>query len=196
MTHPLKKARGLRTSMAPPTFPSATATATRSTSLSRAAGKGGLVFSGLSPDGVLPETIEYPTTPGCPSLVHRRSVPSGTEVAAVRTASAVCASFIEADALEANPSDFQYLFQTVTGDRDVRSTSFGMEFDLPNALVSVVSPTGYHAMTDETLEPRGRGPRIEAVEMLFADLGVLRAQLDEAGIAFEDRGQDLVIHRR
>ncbi len=101
--------------------------------------------------------------------------------------------------VETNPSDFQYLFQTVTGDRDVRTTSFGMEFDLPNALVSVVSPTGYQAMTGELLAPkecpRGRGPRIEAVEMQFADLGALKAQLGEAGVAFEDRGQDLVIHR-
>jgi hypothetical protein len=97
--------------------------------------------------------------------------------------------------VEANPSDFQYLFQTVTGDRDVRTTSFGMEFDLPNALVSVVSPTGFQAMTGETLEARGRGPRVEAVEMQFSDLGALRAQLGEAGVAFEDRGQDLVIQR-
>jgi hypothetical protein len=97
--------------------------------------------------------------------------------------------------VETNPSDFQYLFQTVTGDRDVRTTSFGMEFDLPNALVSVVSPTAYHVMTGETLAPRGRGPRIEAVEMQFADLAALRAQLGESGIAFEDRGDDLVIHR-
>jgi CTP synthase len=49
--------------------------------------KAGLVFSGMSPDGLLPETIEYPAGP---SLVHRRPVPSGAEVAAVRAASAVC----------------------------------------------------------------------------------------------------------
>lgn len=97
--------------------------------------------------------------------------------------------------VEANPSDFQYLFQTVTGDRDLRTTSFGMEMDLPNALISVVSPTAYTAMTGETLRPRGRGPRIEAVEMQFDSLDVLRAHLSASDIAFDDRGHDLVIQR-
>jgi hypothetical protein len=45
-------------------------------------------------------------------------------------------------AVETNPTDFQYLFQTVTGDRDLRTTSFGIEMDLPNALVNVVTPAG------------------------------------------------------
>lgn len=97
--------------------------------------------------------------------------------------------------VETNSSDFQYLFQTVTGDRDLRTTSFGMEMDLPNALVSVVSPTAYAAMTGEALSPRGRGPRIEAVEMQFANLDALREQLSASGIAFDDREHDLVIHR-
>ena len=96
-------------------------------------------------------------------------------------------------AVESNPSDFQYLFQIVTGDRDLRTTSFGMEMDLPNALINVVTPTAYHAMTGEEIAPRERGPRIEAVEMTFADLDVLRALLTEQKIAFSDRGQDLVI---
>ena len=98
-------------------------------------------------------------------------------------------------AVETNPSDFQYLFQTVTGDRDVRATSFGIEMDLPNALVSVVSPTGYTAMTGDVLEPRGRGPRIEAVEIRFADLDALRSHLSKQKIGFVDRGNDLVIGR-
>ena len=45
----------------------------------------GLRFSGMSPDGMLPEIVEIPG----PSLVHRRAVPSGAEIAAVRAASAV-----------------------------------------------------------------------------------------------------------
>jgi hypothetical protein len=95
--------------------------------------------------------------------------------------------------VESNPSDFQYLFQAVTGDRNVRTTSFGMEMDLPNALVSVVTPTGYQAMTGQGVEPRGRGPRIEAVEMLFADLGALRAILTANGIAHAEHGDGILI---
>lgn len=98
-------------------------------------------------------------------------------------------------AVETNPTDFQYLFQLTTGDRDLRTTSAGMEMDLPNALINVVSPTAYHAMAGEEIGPRGRGPRIEAVEILFDDLDALRALLTEQGVAFTDRGQDLVIAR-
>lgn len=118
-------------------------------------------------------------------------------------------------AVETNPSDFQYLFQTVTGDREVRTTSAGMEFDLPNAMVSLVSPSAYQAMTGEALEgipqgapsgvpsgggvprgvPRGRGPRIEAAEMAFADLGALRASLTKNGVTFDAHGEHLTIPR-
>ena len=46
--------------MAPPRSPSATATATRSTStIATGSSQQGLRFAGLSPDGVLPETVEY-----------------------------------------------------------------------------------------------------------------------------------------
>lgn len=102
-------------------------------------------------------------------------------------------------AVEPNPSDFQYIFQTVTGDREVRTTSAGMEFDLPNALVSLVSPSAYEAMTGEALQPngvpRGRGPRIEAAEMAFCDLSALRARLTENGVAFADHDDHLIILR-
>ena len=45
----------------------------------------GLRFSGMSPDGRLPEMVELPG----PSLVRRRAVPPRAEVAAVRAASPV-----------------------------------------------------------------------------------------------------------
>ncbi len=51
-------------SMATPRFPSAIATATRSISTTRNRLEDcGLVFAGMSPDGVLPETVEYPDHP-------------------------------------------------------------------------------------------------------------------------------------
>ena len=96
-------------------------------------------------------------------------------------------------AVEPNPTDFQYLFQTVTGDRDLRTTSVGMEMDLPNALVSVVSPSAYAAMTGQALEPWGRGPRVFAVEMLFDSLATLTRILDDAGIDWARHGGAIVV---
>ena len=46
----------------------------------------GLVFSGMSPDGRLPEIVEVKGPP----VVHRGTVPPGTEVEAVRAAPALC----------------------------------------------------------------------------------------------------------
>jgi CTP synthase (UTP-ammonia lyase) len=45
----------------------------------------GLMFSGMSPDGRLPEIVEH----AGPPLVHRRAVPPRTEVEALRAAPAV-----------------------------------------------------------------------------------------------------------
>ncbi|MBV6658981.1 MAG: VOC family protein [Devosiaceae bacterium] len=96
-------------------------------------------------------------------------------------------------AIEPNPTDFQYLFQAATGDRELRTTSVGMEMDLPNALVSVLSPTAYAAMTGQEVAPWGRGARLVAVEMAFADVEALATRLDGEGIAYEQRGEALVI---
>ena len=95
--------------------------------------------------------------------------------------------------VETNPSDFQYLFQTVTGDRDLRTTSLGIEMDLPNALVSVISPSAYQAMTGTQLPPRGRGPRIEAVEIEFADLPAFKRHLVDRSISFDERGDTVIV---
>ena len=56
----------------------------------------GMIFAGLSPDGLLPETIEMAE----PSLVHRRAISSRAEIAAVRAASAVCELHCRGDRAE------------------------------------------------------------------------------------------------
>ena len=96
-------------------------------------------------------------------------------------------------AVETNPTDYQYMFQTVTGDRDLRTTSSGIEMDVPNALINVVTPTAYTSLTGLTLEARGRGPRLEAAEMLVTDLAHVSARLEAQEIAFERRGEALIV---
>ena len=49
--------------MARPIFPSATATATKSTWPIATGWKSGLIFAGTSPDGLLPETVELADHP-------------------------------------------------------------------------------------------------------------------------------------
>ncbi|MEM6710948.1 MAG: VOC family protein [Pseudomonadota bacterium] len=98
-------------------------------------------------------------------------------------------------AVETNPSDFQYLFQTITGDRDLRTTSAGMEMDLPNAHVSVLTPTAYAAITGLDIEERGRGPRIEAAELEVKNIGAFKTHLDEASILYREIADTLIIDR-
>lgn len=96
-------------------------------------------------------------------------------------------------AVEPNPSDFQYLFQRVTGDRELRTTSVGLEMDLPNALVSVISPSAYESLTGQALEPWGRGPRVFATELEVANGDQFKHQLEKAGVSFTQQGRTLVV---
>ncbi|PLX39410.1 MAG: lactoylglutathione lyase [Hyphomicrobiales bacterium] len=63
---------------------------------------------------------------------------------------------------EDNPTDFQYILQTVTGQRDPRVSSFGMHFSPPKADVSVLSPAGFEAIYGEAAPNAGRGLRFAA----------------------------------
>lgn len=96
-------------------------------------------------------------------------------------------------AVETNPSDFQYLFQLVTGDRELRTTSVGLEMDLPNALVSVLSPLAYESLTGETLELWGRGPRLFAAELKVSDPGSFKRHLEDNDISCTERGTALIV---
>jgi hypothetical protein len=59
----LRRARRVARSMARPRSPSATATATRSTAYRDRLEEKGLRFAGMSPDGRLPEIVEWPDHP-------------------------------------------------------------------------------------------------------------------------------------
>ncbi|MEM6383538.1 MAG: VOC family protein [Pseudomonadota bacterium] len=96
-------------------------------------------------------------------------------------------------AVEPNPSDFQYMFQRATGDRDLRTTSVGIEMDLPNAYVSVLSPDAYEAMTDQAVAPWGRGPRIMACEIVVEDLGAMQTILEGNSVSYAERDGSLII---
>jgi catechol 2,3-dioxygenase-like lactoylglutathione lyase family enzyme len=95
--------------------------------------------------------------------------------------------------VEPNPSDFQYLLQDVTGQRDVRSHSFGIELQASKATVAVLTPEGFRAQFGVARSPHGRGLRLEAIVFAVADLDGLKTTLSRNGIATRNAGARLVV---
>ena len=95
-------------------------------------------------------------------------------------------------AVEDNPSDFQYLLQAASGQRDVSAHSFGIALDVPGARLQALTPAGYHALSGLDA-PAGRGLRFVAVVFHAADLDALAALLARHRVAFDRRGGRIVV---
>lgn len=87
---------------------------------------------------------------------------------------------------EDNPTDFQYLLQTVAAQRDIEAHSFGMDVRAANALIQTLTPAGLKAHYGASL-PAGRGLRFAGVVLGVADLDATRALLRRNGVAFTER---------
>ena len=95
-------------------------------------------------------------------------------------------------ACEQLPEDFQYYLQTVTGQREVRSHSFGMEIKLSNARFSVLNPSGMRAHFGvET--PSARGLRAMAVDIAVKDLETVSGVLQVSGIKSRKIGHRVIV---
>ncbi len=95
-------------------------------------------------------------------------------------------------AVEDNPSDFQYLLQAASGQRDVAAHSFGIALDLAGARLLALTPAGYHAICGLDA-PAGRGLRFMAVIFRTPDLDALAAVLARHHVAFDRRAGRLVV---
>ncbi|MDJ0613039.1 MAG: VOC family protein [Rhizobiaceae bacterium] len=90
------------------------------------------------------------------------------------------------------PEDFQYYLQTMSGQREIRSHSFGMEFTLPNGKVSALNSAGLkqHYGVDAATE---RGMKAVAFDVLVKDQAKVADQLSDAGIETRKVGQRLIV---
>jgi hypothetical protein len=95
--------------------------------------------------------------------------------------------------VEENPSDFQYILETVLQQRDVTAHSFGLSIETANALVDVLTPEGVRGHYG--LEPLNRERGLLGAVVVFAsrDLGVTAACLAANGIAYQTIGARLVV---
>ncbi|KPF44078.1 VOC family protein [Rhizobium sp. AAP43] len=95
--------------------------------------------------------------------------------------------------VEDNPSDFQYLFETVLAQRDVTAHSFGLSIQSGNAVVEVLTPEGFVAHYGQTVVTAGRGLIGAAVVMTSRDLGVTEACLAANGVTYQRKGARIVV---
>jgi Glyoxalase-like domain len=95
--------------------------------------------------------------------------------------------------VEENPSDFQYILETVLHQRDVTAHSFGLSIETANALVDVLTPEGLRGHYG--IEPSNRERGLLGAVLVFAsrDLGVTAAYLTGNGIAYQTIGARLVV---
>lgn len=95
--------------------------------------------------------------------------------------------------IEDNPSDFQYLLETVLNQRDVTAHSFGLSIETGNATVDVLTPVGFRAHYAQNHAVAERGLIGAAVVVAVTDLGVTEAWLAANGVEHQRIGARLVI---
>ena len=99
---------------------------------------------------------------------------------------------VEVIGAEPNPTDFQYFFQTVLGQRHMRADSFGMSFETAGGrMVSVLTPAGMKAFHGIEAEREERGVRFMTFALSVTDIEATARLLDGNGIGFDRHGPAL-----
>lgn len=93
---------------------------------------------------------------------------------------------------EPNPSDFQYFLQSLLAQREMDNHSFGIEFALANAKVSVLTPAGMRAFCGFDA-PTSRGLLHQTFVVAVPRLDALRERLSERDIPAATVGRRLLV---
>lgn len=99
---------------------------------------------------------------------------------------------VESVMSEPNPSDFQYFLQVFLDQREMDNHSFGIEFALPNAKVSVLTPVGMRAFCGFDA-PQARGLLHQTFVIAVRSLEDLRERLSSGDIPFASVGRRLLV---
>lgn len=73
-------------------------------------------------------------------------------------------------AVAENPADFHILLEGVTGQRELRSTSFGVEADVDGQLFLILTPAGFRARYGIDAPNPRRGMRFAAFDLKVLDI--------------------------
>ena len=91
------------------------------------------------------------------------------------------------------PEDFQYYIQTASEQREVRSHSFGMDMELPNATLTTLNDDGMTVFYGLEDAPQTRGLRAMAFDVEVQSLEVIKKILKKNQIEAKMIGARLVV---
>lgn len=91
------------------------------------------------------------------------------------------------------PEDFQYYLQTATNQREVRSHSFGMDMQLPNAVLTTLNDDGMEAFYGVKNAPQERGLRAMAFDVSVQDIEKTKEVLKNNAIDTKTIGKRLIV---
>jgi hypothetical protein len=94
---------------------------------------------------------------------------------------------------KADPTDFQYLVQELTGNRDVNAHSFGMEIAAANANLAVYDAAGIAAWYGGRPGHAGRGLRLAGASFAVADLAATERLLKKNRVEYRRIAQRIVV---
>jgi len=137
--------------------------------------------------------VQDPTSPDTGFAVARKHNPARFWNKALQahpnSAHAIHGVVLVAD----NPTDHHIFLETLTGQRELRSTSFGLTVPTPRGVIEVVEPVAF-------ADRFGIAPVVdgEAMELAGLRIGVLwgnrvEEHLKSAGIPFDRRGNSWVV---
>lgn len=90
-------------------------------------------------------------------------------------------------AVAENPADFHILLTTATGQRELRTTSFGVAATVDGQEIAILTPAGFRARYGvEAPDPR-RGLLFAAFDIVVPDLDAALARIGKAAERHEDR---------
>lgn len=93
---------------------------------------------------------------------------------------------------EPNPTDFQYLLQEATGDREMEASSFAMSLRLGSTSIEVATPAAL-ALRYASARDERRGLSFEGIVLSVRSLGVMETHLAAAGARYVERDGRLVL---
>lgn len=92
------------------------------------------------------------------------------------------------------PADHHIFFSAFSGIREMRATTFGITIDTPRGNIEILTPAGYRALYGEEASAGARDvPQLAAVRIRVANLDETRNYLAQAGIAFNERLEGVVV---
>lgn len=90
-------------------------------------------------------------------------------------------------AVAENPADFHILLTAATGQRELRTTSFGVEAAVDGQAIAILTPAGFRARYGvEPPDPR-RGLLFAAFDLMVSDIDAAQRRFGAAAVRHEER---------